>query len=176
VHRRSFALLRGCWRGRCRVHWRGHWRARLQAQLARQKSGTLPGAARQAGQQRVSHSRKAQCKRADSAAQTGRLYNFLTRRTLPARQWMVLIQGGAWPARGQAPHAAGGAVWRGGLPLLSAAGPGTGWRRTCGACPGSLEARAGRGARQPQPGACGAPQAAVRAWRCAGPAVQGQGG
>jgi len=99
---------------------------------------------------------------------------FDTPRAFPARQWMVLIQGHG--RRATSPACAGGAVWRGGLPLLSAAGPGTGWRRTCGACPGSLEAWAGRGARQPQPGACGAPQGALRAWRCAGPAVQGQGG
>ncbi len=99
---------------------------------------------------------------------------FDTPRAFPARQWMVLIQGHGW--RATSPACAGGAVWRGGLPLLSAAGPGTGWRRTCDACPGSLEAWEGRGARQPQPGACGAPQGALRAWRCAGPAVQGQGG
>ncbi len=81
---------------------------------------------------------------------------FDTPRAFPARLWMVLIQG----------HAGAGASaacrWRGGLKgraaLLSAAGPGTGWRRTCDACPGSLGAWAGRGARQPQPAACGAPQ------------------
>ena len=70
-----------------------HWRQRrsFSSSLVGKANGNslFPGAVRQAGQQCVSRSRKAQCKRADSVAQTGRLYNFLTRRGpfLPGSGW-----------------------------------------------------------------------------------------